>query len=191
MQNSRGELRARPWKYYTVGGMSDAGFRFAFSRIAYGFFCASPTFWTRPIKTTLAWRPSAAVLAAGPCGHPRVEGAMSTSVHPDQLTNQTRSRRKCPGRKWRHPMIFAVRCTCCARRTQSVSQSFICTCEIINKRANTCDPTIEECPSRSSMTWCLGLGGVRVPIGCHACQSWYCSRCVSGWGESTAVEGNV
>ena len=26
-------------------------------------------------------------------------------------------------------------------------------------------------------------------VGCHACQSWYCSRCVSGWGESTAVEG--
>ena len=31
-----------------------------------------------------------------------------------------------------------------------------------------------------------------MPIGCHACQSWYCSRCVSGWlfwGESTAVDG--
>ena len=27
-----------------------------------------------------------------------------------------------------------------------------------------------------------------MPIGCHACQSWYCSRCMSGWGESTAVE---
>ena len=38
---------------------------------------------------------------------------------------------------------------------QSVSQGFIC--ETTNKRANTCDPTIEECSSRSSMTWCLGL----------------------------------
>ena len=40
---------------------------------------------------------------------------------------------------------------------QSVSQGFIC--EIINKRANTCDPTIEEYvySSRSSMIWCLGL----------------------------------
>ena len=26
-----------------------------------------------------------------------------------------------------------------------------------------------------------------MPIGCHACQSSYCSRCVSGWGESTAT----
>ena len=41
--------------------------------------------------------------------------------------------------------------------SQSVSQGFIC--EIINKRANTCDPTIEEYvySSRSSMIWCLGL----------------------------------
>ena len=39
-------------------------------------------------------------------------------------------------------------------RVQSVSQDFIC--EIINKRANTCDPTIEEYSSRSSMIWCLG-----------------------------------
>ena len=38
---------------------------------------------------------------------------------------------------------------------QSVSQGFIC--EIINKRANTCDPTIEEYSSRSSMIWCLRL----------------------------------
>ena len=38
---------------------------------------------------------------------------------------------------------------------QSVSQGFIC--EIINKRANTCDPTIEEYSSRSSMIRCLGL----------------------------------
>ena len=39
--------------------------------------------------------------------------------------------------------------------SQSVSQGFIC--EIINKRANTCDPTIEEYvySSRSSMIWCL------------------------------------
>ena len=38
---------------------------------------------------------------------------------------------------------------------QSVSQGFIC--ETTNKRADTCDPTIEECSSRSSMMWCLGL----------------------------------
>ena len=39
----------------------------------------------------------------------------------------------------------------------SVRGGFIC--EIINKRANTCDPTIEEYvySSRSSMIWCLGL----------------------------------
>ena len=41
--------------------------------------------------------------------------------------------------------------------SQSVSQGFIC--EIITKRANTCDPTIEEYvySSRSSLIWCLGL----------------------------------
>ena len=38
--------------------------------------------------------------------------------------------------------------------SQSVRVLF---CEIINKSANTCDPTIEECSSRSSMMWCLGL----------------------------------
>ena len=75
---------------------------------------------------------------------------------------------------------------------RSVSPGFICViCEIINNRANTCDPT--GCPAplglqcHGGWDWC----GVRVPIGYHACQSWYCSRCVSGWGESTAVEGNV
>ena len=38
---------------------------------------------------------------------------------------------------------------------QSVSQGFIC--ETTNKRADTCDPTIEEYSSRSSMMWYLGL----------------------------------
>ena len=40
-----------------------------------------------------------------------------------------------------------------ATASQSVGVLFV----MMNKRANTCDPTIEEYSSRSSMMWCLGF----------------------------------
>ena len=63
--------------------------------------------------------------------------------------------------QWQHWAVrgqpHTARCVCAPPccSCQSVSQGFIC--ETTNKRANTCGPTIEECSSRSSTTWCLGL----------------------------------